>query len=109
MTYKCTCIFKLQAYYTKFLEVQLSHTQFSANPTQATPTSGSRLLHTLTDLVQATPTDSQAAEQLKRALELAVALWGDLPGDCDPGELCVCCEGVCIVRLVCGVVRVCAL
>ncbi len=79
----------MQAYYTKFLEVQLSHTQFSADPTQATPTSGSRLLHALTDLVQATPTDGQAAGQLKRALELAVALWGDLPGDCDPGELCV--------------------
>ncbi len=74
-------------YYIKFLTTQLGLTQFSTNPTQATPTDGTELLHALAGLVQTTPTHSLAGEQLQRVLELAVALWGDLSGEeSDSGE-----------------------
>ena len=71
-----------------------------ATPThapQCTPVVGNTLLHAFAELVsdQTTPsTGSLATEQLKRVLNLSVALWGDLAGD--PG-MCVC---VCVC--VCG-------
>ena len=44
--------------------------------------------NTLSSLISTHPDgDTLTREQMRLVLRLAVALWGDLPTDCDPGKL----------------------